>query len=208
MGYQPPIQFDRQKFKEVVLYICQKAARDRLGGVKLHKTLYYADMVQFAFTGRPITGSRYRKRPFGPTSDDLLPALRALVNEGALRIETENYYGYRKNVYVSLREPDLAGIPEDELALINESLDFVCNKNSAKTISEFSHNDAWEMAIMGEELPYHTAFSLFPTQVSLEAMEWAASVVPEIEAARSESPPAVGHESFEAFRSRLRKTSG
>ncbi|HYL33875.1 MAG TPA: Panacea domain-containing protein [Stellaceae bacterium] len=202
MGYQPPIQFDRQKFKEVILYICARTARDRLGAVKLNKTLYYSDMLQFAFTGHPITGAKYRKRPFGPTADDVLPALRGLVKEGALKIETEKYFGYTKTIYVPLREPDESQLHESERSLLNDAIEFVCNQNTAKTISEFSHNMAWEMVTMGEEIPYHSAFSLFPLEVSLEATDWANSVAPEIEAERSKRPE-MDYETFAAFRSRV-----
>lgn len=204
MGYDPPIQFDRQKFKEVVLYVCARTARDRLGAVKLNKTLYYSDMLQFAFTGHPITGAKYRKRPFGPTADGVLPALRALVSEGAVRIETERYFGYTKTIYVPLRDPDVSQIPESERSLLDDAIEFVCNQNTAKTISEFSHNKAWEMVTMGEEIPYQSAFSLFPLEVSLEATDWASSVAPEIEAERSKRPE-LGYESFAAFRSRVQE---
>jgi hypothetical protein len=61
----------------------------------------------------------------------------------------------------------------------------VCHNNTAKTISELSHNRAWELAEFGAEIPYHTAYSLFPSIVSDEAIEWAKNEVADIEAQRS-----------------------
>jgi hypothetical protein len=49
------VQFDRAKFKDTVHYICGKCPADELGKVKLHKTLYFADMIHFVDTGTPLT---------------------------------------------------------------------------------------------------------------------------------------------------------
>lgn len=198
----PTVQFDRLKFKQLVLYICANCAPDRLGAVKLHKILYLADMVQFALEGRPIVGSTYIKRPLGPTSLHLLPVLRELQNEGAIRVSVADYFNYRKTSYHPLRDADTSSFSGDEIALVADVIDFVANQNTAKTISDFSHNRAWELAEYGEEIPYHSAFALFPTEPSGEALEWAHSVVGEIEAARTERP-AVDYETFAAFRSRV-----
>src|SRR6266849_9373459 len=60
------IQFDRAKLLDVVHYVCAKVPVPELGRVKLHKNLYFADMLHFAATGRPLTGVEYQKQPFGP----------------------------------------------------------------------------------------------------------------------------------------------
>jgi hypothetical protein len=203
----PPVQFDREKFKETVLYIITHCDADHLGAVKLHKCLYFSDMLHFAFYGAPITGSQYRKRPFGPTSDDLLPALNDLSRAGAIDVQDVNYFGYRKKEYVGLRDPDSSRFNEHEQGLLNDVIEFVCRGNTAKTISEFSHNRAWEKAEYGAELPYHTAFYLLPMQVSEEAKEWASKEVECLEAERSEGKT-LGRRSFGAFRSRLLQARG
>src|ERR1700730_9194519 len=99
-------QFNRVKFADLVLYICAMCEPDRRGAVKLHKVLYFTDMIWFAGTGSPLTGSTYRKRPYGPTSDELLTILRQLSENGRIRIEEMNYFGYRKKVYVTTDNSD------------------------------------------------------------------------------------------------------
>jgi hypothetical protein len=179
-------QFDRTKFKNLVLYVCTNCDPDRLGAVKLNKVLYFADMVRFAGTGTPLTGARYRKRPHGPTTDALLPTLRELAQEGAIQIEEMDYFGYRKKVYIPRRAPDASFFNAQEKELIGDIIQFVCYNNTAKTISELSHNAAWEAAEFGAEIPYHTAIYLFPSIVSEEAKEWARREVAEIETQRSQ----------------------
>jgi hypothetical protein len=203
----PAVQFDRAKFKELILLICASCEPSRLGAVKLHKILYLSEMLQFAFEGHAIAGSVYIKRAFGPTSRELLPALRELEREGAIRIRNVDYFRFRKATYLPQRESYFALFTESELTLIRDVIDFVANHNTAKTISDFSHNRAWEMAEFGAEIPYHTAFALFPSEVSDEAMEWAASVSGEVEAERSQRP-AMDYESIADFRSRVQTYRG
>jgi hypothetical protein len=196
------IQFNRAKFIALLLYICATADPHRLGAVKLNKVLYFADMIWYALTGMPITGAGYRKRPNGPTTDNVLPALRELQRSGAIEIEEIDYYGYRKKVYRATEAPDKSHFADEEISLIDDVIQFVCYNNTAKTISEFSHNRAWEMAEFGAEIPYHTAFALFPSEVSEETIEWAVSVAQEIEAERSKRPD-LDYPSFADFRSRI-----
>lgn len=203
----PSVQFDRAKFKEAVLLVCSACDPSRLGAVKLHKILYLSDMVQFAFEGRPITGSTYRKRPHGPTSHHLLPVLSELQREGAIRVGVVEYFRYKKATYEPLRSPDLSRFSESEVTLIRDVVDFVANHNTAKTISEFSHNRAWEMAEFGDEIPYHSAFALFPIEIAPQTIEWAVSVSDQVEAQRSQRS-AVDYESYSAFRGRMQAGGG
>jgi hypothetical protein len=196
------VQFNRTKFKQLVLYICSNCAPTQLGAVKLNKVLYFADMIKFAGTGTPLTGARYRKRPYGPTADALLPTLRELEQEGAIRVEEMDYFGYRKKMYVPLRDPDAFLFGDDEKLLVKDIIEFVCYNNTAKTISELSHNKAWELAEFGADIPYHTAYCLFPTMVSEETIEWAKNEEAEIEAQRSQGRQVV-YQSLRDFREKM-----
>jgi hypothetical protein len=201
------MQFDRAKLKTVILYTCFKCEPSMLGAVKLHKVLYYADMLSYAATGAPITGATYRKRPLGPTCDNLLATLRELANEGAIEIRESDYFGYRKKEYISRREAELQRLSDQELRLLNEVIDFVCANNTAKTISEYSHNRAWDLADFGAILPYSSVLHLFPTQVSTEALEWGTAQADDIEARRSKEDP-LDYVDFAAFRSRVLQARG
>jgi hypothetical protein len=197
-------QFDKAKFQNLVLYTCAKCNPEQLGAVKLNKVLYFADMISFAGTGSPITGARYRKRPHGPTTDALPPTLRELSQHGAIRIEEMDYFGYRKKVYIPLTGADTSLFNETELKLLDDIIDFVCRNNTARTISELSHNRAWDLAEFGDEIPYHTAFYLFPSIVSEEAVAWAKEEVADIEAQRSQGREMV-YRPLGAFRKELER---
>lgn len=197
------VQFDRQKLKAVILHVCRTVAPDRLGAVKLHKLLYFLDMIFYAVNGRPVTGAQYRKRPFGPTCVPLLPILAEMEREGALRIAESDYFGLRKKDYLALVEPEPGRLSAEELAMLGEVADFVCNGHSARTISEFSHQTPWEMVGFGEEIGYETALLLFPSEPSIEAFALVEREAGALEAARSREN-AVARSSYRDFRSRVR----
>ncbi len=201
------MQFDRAKLNALILYACEKCDPSNLGAVKLHKVLYFSDMFFYAEYGRPITGATYRKRPFGPTCDSLLESLSELAQNGKIDIKTVDYFGYQKKEFHPMGKPDLWRFSKDESELIDEVINFVCINNSAKTISEFSHNRAWDLAEFGEVLPYSSIFQIFPTQVSLEALAWAEGEAEKIEVARSEAN-SVDFVTFADFRSRVLAARG
>ncbi len=196
------MQFDRTKLHDLILYACSKCEPADLGAVKLHKVLYFSDMLFYAVVGSPITGATYRKRPFGPTCDQLLSALSELSGSGQIRVEEVNYFGYRKKQYYTSGEVDCLRLSESERGVIDQVIDFVCKRNSAKSVSEFSHNRAWELAEFGEVLPYCSVFQIFPTQASQEAMEWAEAQADAIAAEKSRSDT-LDYVDFAAFRSRV-----
>nr|WP_295662300.1 Panacea domain-containing protein [Polymorphobacter sp.] len=193
---------DRAKIKAVILHTCRACPPERLGAVKLHKVLYFLDMINFAQTGMSVTGATYNKRPFGPTCLQLLPVVREMVAGGALDVREVDYYGLRKKEYIGLVPPASNALGNGEMALLDEVIDFVCNQHSAKSISDYSHQLPWEMAAFGEEIPYKSAFMLFPAPTSLEAFE----VIDEesgVEAWRATGENIVEFPSLRDFRARL-----
>jgi uncharacterized phage-associated protein len=166
------IQFDRSKFKEAVLVIARHCPPAELGNVKLHKILYFADMMTFLNEGRPLTGVEYLKQKFGPTARYLSSAVRELEQEGRLTVETVNYFGFYKKHYNVHGEPKQGVLSDREVGLLKEIADFVRGK-SANEISEISHNAAWEAAELGEVIPYQSVLMLVPVEIKDQDRQWA-----------------------------------
>ena len=97
------IQFDREKFKDVVHYVVDyvraNLGTEALGNTKLHKVLYYSDILRYLDTGQPLTGVEYQRQKFGPTARYLTWALKELEAEGRVSVTKRNYYGYQKSEY-------------------------------------------------------------------------------------------------------------
>ena len=203
------VRFDREKLRAAILHVISTCKPERLGAVKLHKVLYYSDMLLFLETGKAITGAQYRKRPFGPTCDAALSVLADLERESAVSVETVDYHGYLKKQFRLNAPADTNHLSGLEKAVLDEMVEFVCNNNSAKTISDFSHNMVWEMVEFGDIIPYHNAIHLIPSVPSQEALDWAeaeaASSADSGLGATTESPVAGSRES--AIRARLAELS-
>lgn len=169
------IQFDREKFLAAIHHIIEHCS-DRpevLGKTKLHKCLYYSDMLNFFITGEPLTGVDYIKAPYGPTARYLEWGLRELSSRGFISCEMEEYFGLGKYRYLSLRPTCSGGLTDREKGLLDEVTAFVC-EHSAREISEFSHSQPWQDAQMGERIPYSSAYQLVPETAPTQAdLDWA-----------------------------------
>ena len=172
MFQEPIIPFDKEKLKDVVHYVCSKCEPSELGNVKLHKILYFADMLHYQSTLKPLTGVEYIKQQFGPVARHLTWAVKELEKEGRIRLERRDYFGFEKKDYISLTDPQMGRIGNVAPKLLDDVIDFVCAR-SAREISELSHNAAWNAARMGEVIPYYSAIGMAPAEVSEADMAWA-----------------------------------
>ena len=197
-----PVQFDRAKLRASILHTCRNVEPDRLGAVKLHKVLYFLDMLNYAQSGSPVTGATYKKRPFGPTCVPLLRALREMTDDGELEVRETEFHGLRKMEYHAQVDGGTAALSFKEKALLDSVIDFVCHRHSAKSISEFSHQLPWELVDFGEEIPYSSAMLLFPAETSPEATDRIEKELDALEAERSKPDP-LGGIDYASFRGRV-----
>lgn len=179
---RPSNQFDAGKFLAAVHYVCARCDPRRLGRVKLHKILYYADMLRFVQSGSALTGDDYLKQQFGPTARHLGWALKRLQDDGKIRVSESDYFGFRKTDFESLLSPDASALSADEIELLDKVADGVCQQ-TAKEISELSHAAPWEMVKLGEEIPYYTAYFLAPAETTDEDVAWGEATVRELKLA-------------------------
>lgn len=201
------VQYDRDKMRAVILHACHSCDPSDLGAVKLNKVLFYLDMISYAHHRTPVTGATYRKRPNGPTSDQLLFLLRDMATANDIEIKNVEYHGYWKKEYIAkIGEPD-GILNENELSMLKDVVEFVCRQSSARSISEYSHSLPWEMADMGGEISYRSAMLLFPMQPSPEAFDAVEEGMREVGAARSQSS-AVGVRSLRDFRGSVLAAAG
>lgn len=169
---KPKMQFDREKLADAVHFICEIADSSRFGAVHLHKALYFSDMLSFLANGTAITGVQYLKQKFGPTARHLSWALRELERRNVISVEEVDHYGYSKKKY-NVRETYAGNrLSVNEKKLLSETVSFVEGK-SAREISEFSHNAAWESVGLGEEIPYHSVYRWLPSEITDDDVEWA-----------------------------------
>lgn len=166
--------FNRDKFANVVHYICHKAENPAvLGSVKLNKVLWYADVIHYMVDGAPITGETYVKRQLGPVPQHMPSVMDQLVVTGRVARGKVDHYGFMKNEFISIAEPDLSGLTAEEVARIDEAFDHVCLNHTAKSISDETHGVIWQLAAMGECMPYSTVFASSEGEIDETDLAWA-----------------------------------
>jgi len=170
-------QFDRQKFKALLHYVCSVCPPDQVGRTKLNKAAFFSDMKWYLKTGAPLTGEVYLKQSHGPIARHMLSALRELVDEGKLEVKQVDYYGFSKFEYHLRESVDASSFSDDQRQIIDEVAEFVCMKNTARSISDLSHNETWRVAEPGEELPYFLATDLLDAEVDEADVGWGAEEV-------------------------------
>lgn len=165
---------DWQKFKTVIHYICSKAEDPTcLGAVKLNKVLWYSDVSNFLATGKPITGATYVKREHGPVPRDVRRALDALSKENKIAPGKVNHFGFIKHEFISLAKPDVNLLSAEEVQWINAAFEHVCFNHTATSVSKETHNVIWDLAEMGEEMPYYTVFAVDTGEIDEKDLKWA-----------------------------------
>jgi len=167
------VDFNKEKFKNLVLYICDKCEPKELGSTKLNKVLLYTDMFSYVYLEKPVTGETYVKRQFGPVPKNILAILNELEMSRQLVIKESNYFGYDKKEYIALEKPDLTQFTGQEISLIDAMIEVICKEHTAKTISEASHDRIWELAEIGEEIPYEAFLASEIGEIDKEDIEWA-----------------------------------
>jgi hypothetical protein len=146
--------------------------------------LWYAEREAFLSLGTPLSGARFVKRQHGPVPAAILPVLAELESERALVVRDFTSYGRAQREFISITEPDISGFRPEEISIINSVIYSICQFHTASSISEKSHDEVWELAAIGEELPLFTAFSV-PGEIDESDIEWATQEINRIESTQA-----------------------
>jgi len=154
-------EFDKTKFKQVLLYILDKCgAKANVGETVLYKLLYFSDFNYYELFEDYLTGAAYRKISYGPAPCGFQEIIREMIKDGDLKKVVAEYYGKPQKKYLPLVNADVNAW--NWSAREKEVIDKVIERFSsmdATTISEYSHGDIpWEVAKDKEVIDYDTVF--------------------------------------------------
>jgi hypothetical protein len=168
------MQFDRDKFKALLHYIvCGAGHKDGFGATKLYKVLWFSDARAFMLFGEPITGESYVRATFGPMPRHALSVIRALEGDGAIRVRNDTYFNKPIRYFHSLRTPDKLSLDTRQRQIVEYWIKHIGDDHTAVSISEESHDYAWEIAKLGEDIPYHAIFANRIRDPEGDELEWA-----------------------------------
>ena len=160
------------KFKSMVHYVINECADypAQLGAIRLNKVLWFADVTAYKLDGKSITGERYVKRQFGPAPARILPILAELEKSGDI-VVMEPEFAYDTRKFISLK-PSTGRLSNREKLITSAVLNGVLGR-TANAISEMSHDQIWDAAKEGEEIPLHATLAATPGEITPEVIEWA-----------------------------------
>jgi hypothetical protein len=171
-------QKEDKKLELVMHYIIWKCQDPtRLGATKLNKILWYADVHSYLESGKSITGTSYIKRQYGPAPNqsDFSSARSKLETDKKIAVTKDLYYGYPQYQFVALEKPDISMFSPDEISIIDLTIEEICYKHTASSISERTHGMAWDVAEIGEEIPLSAVFASRFGEITEEDIQWARS---------------------------------
>lgn len=151
-------EFNRSKFKELVLHLAQVSAKDEgFGMVKLNKLLYRSDFEAFRLLGHSITGATYQHQEFGPVAREMLPVVDELGRAGYLAWAHVESGPYTRTVPEAIEAADLSQFTNDELQIVSDALSELSTMGG-KRVSEWSHEESagWLVTQDGEEITYES----------------------------------------------------
>ena len=169
---------NRHKLKLLVHYIVAKCENpSMLGSIKLNKVLWVSDLRAYVSWGQPITGEQYVKQQFGPVASTV-GIMNELQAEKKIVVRQREVYGHTKTDYIALVRPENISemFTAEEISLVDEAIDFVCLRHTAMGISAKTHDVIWELAEIGEQIPYEALWASRLDAVTKDDVEWAKAV--------------------------------
>lgn len=156
-------QKNLRKFKEVLLYILNKAgAKENIGETVIYKLLYFIDFDFYEKYEEQLVGATYIKNKYGPTPIEFAKIVDKMIKDGEIEKVKSEYFKLQQTKYLPRRKPDLTKLKANEIEVIDDVLNRLSEMNASQ-ISAYSHNDVpWMTTGDGEAIEYESVFYRTP----------------------------------------------
>jgi len=138
------IKFNKEKLKNVILYLLEKCGgKPNIGETVLYKLLYFIDFDSYELFGEPVTGMRYVKLQYGPVphASDYNLTIQEMIKNRELKIINQKYHNRMQKRYIALVDADVSCLNPKELEMVNEVITKLSCLN-ANQIESYVHGDA------------------------------------------------------------------
>lgn len=153
---------DNEKYKNAILFLCQKLGGSVLGKKKLYKLLYYIDFDKYEYkeSMQSITGNTYIAWKMGPVPSDRGDVLESMIEEGLLEENEVHISDDINNAvkYTAKKDPNINLFSEDEIYIMNRVIKKY-GQLSGKQLEILTHAEAPYIATENNEaIDYSLAF--------------------------------------------------
>ena len=170
--------YDIERLKSLIHYVISAAgARANFGATKLYKVLWFAEARSFVLNGASITGAPYVRQKYGPIPKDGMIARVQLVAEQAIQ-QRQGANG--EWIFQALAKPSPNFMTSAEKSQVDYWIRHIDEDHTAMSISEESHDYGWEIAEIGERLPFYSVLAQRARGPNESEMEWARSRAKEL----------------------------
>lgn len=149
----------RDKLKNILLYMLERCGgKPNVGQTVLYKLLYLSDFNYYEIYEEHLTGTQYRKLPYGPVPQKLESILQQMIKKGAIQRIKAIYHDFPQTRYIPMEKSDLTKMTAAEKEVVDRVIDQFSDW-SAAAISEYSHKDLpWKATEDGDIIDYELAF--------------------------------------------------
>ncbi|PZV37480.1 Panacea domain-containing protein [Mesorhizobium kowhaii] len=173
--------YDKSRLKSLIHYVIWAAgARPNFGATKLYKIAWFADARRFVLSGQSITGAPYIREKHGPIPRHGMAIREELVKDGAIQQWQDRQRDFSNWKFKALVPPNVNAFTSEEKSVIDYWIKHIDEDHTAASISEQSHNYGWEIARMGEVIPFHSLLAERVREPNDEELEWAKQAVKRI----------------------------
>ena len=159
MGKTGDIEFDKEKFKQVLHYIIhQCGSLENVGKTVLYKILYFTDFDYYELYEEKLTGELYRKLPLGPAPIHFEEVMEKLEHKGKIQQFPIMRGKFEQQKFLALKKPSMDSLTGKEVQVIEEDIARYVSMNAAQ-ISAFSHRDMpYKATEEGDIIDYELVF--------------------------------------------------
>lgn len=147
--------YDRDRLKNLFHYVIWIAgSRTHFGATKLYKVAWFSDARAFVLYGKSITGALYVREKHGPIPQEGMLIRQILVDEGRISQRQDKASEHKVWHFKALLPPPAGAFTSEEKQIIDWWIKHIDGDHTATSISEQSHDYAWEIARLNEPLPF------------------------------------------------------
>jgi len=191
-----PINDISEKYKNLILYILERANDVNLGKKKLFKLLYFIDFDYYEKYGKSITGEDYIIHRYGPVPEKGEAVLRAMA-EGDLvePVKVPITPSYEQHRFIPQEKADLTVFDGGEL----QHIDAIIERFS-------SFNGAEIEAVAKSDIPFQATKASGEKRVDYDLVSYRTASSVMLDEKEAEDEVVLGSEPVKRYLDRLRRT--
>jgi transcriptional regulator with XRE-family HTH domain len=151
--------FDFYTFKNIFLYMLERCAgKPNVGESALYALLYLSDFNFYELYEQHLSGTQYRKLPYGPVPQNSDWLIGQLIENGQLQRIKSEYKGYPQTRYLPLTKADLTKMSAAQKDTMDKVIDRFSDWSSTTILEYIQQDMPWRATADGDLIDYELVF--------------------------------------------------